>query len=123
MRSSAFYINKLDQEKISLLPVIINNNDSDDINQNFMLALRRSLTGFGLEDVIPNSVFSECLDQIALWENNADLNLINICEEKLKINLQRLKMGLKDYNREAYVQFLGLFECVNHGYKFNALDW
>lgn len=117
----AFYINKLDQEKISLLPVIINNNDSDDINQNFMLALRRSLTSFGLEDVIPNSVFSECLDQIALWENNADLNLINICEEKLKINLQRLKMGLKDYNREAYVQFLGLFECVNHGYKFNAL--
>lgn len=117
----ATYIKRLDQEKTSLLTVIINNNDSDDINQNFMLALRNSLKSVGLGNIIPNSVFSECLNQIELWENNADLNLLGICEEKLKINLQRLKIGLKDYSREAYEQFLSLFECVNHGYKFNAL--
>lgn len=117
----AAHIRRVDQENISLLPIIINNNESDDINQNFMLALRNSLKRVGLENIIPNSVFSECLNQIELWENNTDLNLLNICEEKLKINLQRLKIGLRDYNRDSYEQFLRLFECVNHGYKFNAL--
>lgn len=117
----ADYIRIIDDRNIALVPVIINNNDSDDINQNFMLALRTSLKSVGLENIIPNSVFSECLQQIEIWENSADINLLALCEEKYDINLLSLKNGLKDYSKDAYEKFLRLFECVNHGYKFNAL--
>ena len=82
----ADYIKVIDKENISLLPVIINNNDSDDINQNFMLALRNALKNEGLENIIPDSVFSECLKQIDIWENSVDLNILALCEEKYKIN-------------------------------------
>ena len=115
------YLRAIDERQIKLLPVIIDNNDSDDINQNFMLALRNSLKNDGLENIIPDSVFSECLDQIELWESSADINLLVLCEEKYKINLLSLKKGLKDFSKVAYENFLRLFECVNHGYKFNAL--
>lgn len=117
----AEYISAIDKQKISLLPIIINNNESDDINQNFMLALRNSLKERGIENLIPESVFSECLTQIEIWENSSDVNLLNICEEKFKISLLALKNGLKNFNKGAYETFLNLFECINHGYKFNAL--
>ena len=117
----ADYLRAIDDRSIALLPVIINNNDSDDINQNFMLALRNSLKNVGIENIIPNSVFSECLKQIEIWENSADLNLLTLCEEKYKVNLTSLKNGLKDFSKEAYEKFSSLFECINHGYKFNAL--
>ncbi len=117
----AQYIKIIDEEKISLLPVIINNNDSDDINQNFMLALSNSLKNAGIESIVPNSIFSECLKQIETWEKSSDLDLLSICQEKYKINLLNLKKGLKEYSKKAYEQFANLFECINHGYKFNAL--
>ncbi len=117
----AQYIKIIDEEKISLLPVIINNNDSDDINQNFMLALSNSLKNAGIESIVPNSIFSECLKQIEVWENSSDLDLLSICQDKYKINLLNLKKGLREYSKKAYEQFTNLFECINHGYKFNAL--
>ena len=117
----AEYIKIIDEKNISLLTVIIDNNESDDINQNFMLALRNSLKNDGLEDIIPNSVFSECLKQIEIWESSNEFNLLALCEEKYKINLANLKSGLHDFSKIAYENFLKLFECVNHGYKFNAL--
>ncbi len=117
----AQYIKIIDEEKISLLPVIINNNDSDDINQNFMLALNNSLKNAGIDSIVPNSIFAECLKQIEVWENSEDLDLLSLCQEKYKINLRNLKKGLKEYSRKAYEQFANLFECINHGYKFNAL--
>ena len=117
----AEYIRIIDKRKIALLPVIIDNNESDDINQNFMLALRYSLKAEGMENIIPDSAFSECLKQIEIWENSTDINLLVLCEEKYKIDLSTLKNGLQDFNKAAYEKFLRLFECVNHGYKFNAL--
>lgn len=117
----ADYIRIIDERNIALLPVIIDNNESDDINQNFMLALRNSLKNERLENIIPDSVFSECLKQIEIWENSNDLNLLVLCEEKYKIDLSSLKNGLLDFSKDAYEKFLRLFECINHGYKFNAL--
>lgn len=117
----ADYLRLIDNRSIALLPVIINNNDSDDLNQNFMLALRNSLKNVGIENIIPDSVFSECLKQLEIWENSTDLNLFTLCEEKYKINLSSLKNGLKDFSKDAYEKFSRLFECINHGYKFNAL--
>lgn len=114
-------IREVDKRKIHLLPVIINNNDSDDLNQNFMLAIRAALKSIGAEDIVPASVYSECLKQIDIWENSGDLNLIGVCEEKFKISLFGLKAGLKDFDKKAYENFLKIFECINHGYKFNAL--
>ncbi|MFA7032277.1 MAG: hypothetical protein WC201_01780 [Bacilli bacterium] len=117
----AHLILDMDKKKIDFLPVVINDNESDDLNQSFMLGLKMALEKNNLKDSIPESTFSECLAQIAIWENDKGLDLLNECERRYKTNLQDLKNGLKLYKKDAYKKFLSLFECINHGYKFNSL--
>ena len=56
-------IKEIDRKKINLLPVIINNS-FEDMNQNFMLALRNSLIEYNVTDIIPLTAYKECLDLI-----------------------------------------------------------
>ena len=114
-------IEEINNKNIAYLPVIINNNESDDLNQNFMIALHNSLSNAGIDNLIPQSTFSECLAQIELWENSTELELVKVCEKTVKCSLQQLKDGLNNYDKLAYEKFLNLFECINHGYRFNPL--
>ena len=113
---------EIDEDKINYLPVIIGNS-SDDLDQNFMLALRNSLCDNGLESITPDSVFMECLRIISEWEKQKidGFNIFDVCLSTLKINIEVLKQGLKNYDIKYYKKFLDLFKCVNHGYSFNPL--
>ena len=114
---------EIDKKQIVLLPVIINGNASDDINQNFMIALKTSLANHGLDSVIPDTVFSECLTLLNNWEkeNDKELDIFNRCVKKINISIKELRNGLENYDIKAYTKFAELFECVSHGYKFNPL--
>ena len=114
---------ELDSKNISLLPVIINNNSFDDINQNFMIALKNSLIDHKINDLVPVTAYTECLDLIKKWEDNSDSNfdILDLCLRKLNIDLNDLKNGLKNYELESYKIFERLFSCVSHGYSFNPL--
>lgn len=109
------------KSKIYYLPVIINNNESDDLTQNFMIGLRTALCNEGIEDLIPQSAFSECIAQLIAWENSEDIELVKLCEKTVKCSVKKLKVALSNFDKKAYDKFLNLFECVNHGYKFNPL--
>ena len=113
----------LNEKNISLLPVIINNNSFDDINQNFMIALKNSLADHNIEGIVPNTAYSECLDLIAKWENDEEssFDILDLCLKRLDIDLNDLKNGLKNYDVQAYKDFEKLFSCVSHGYSFNPL--
>lgn len=110
----------VDNKGFALLPIIINNNSSDDLNQNFMLALNNALNYANIDDLVPNSTFNECLNEISKWENNFN-NELSICLKNLNINIIKLKKGLKEYSKDSYEEFNNLFECMNHGYKFKSL--
>ena len=114
---------ELDSKNISLLPVIINNNSFDDINQNFMIALKSSLIDHKIKDLVPVTAYTECLDLIKKWEDNSDssFDILDLCLKKLNIDLNDLKNGLKNYELESYKIFERLFSCVSHGYSFNPL--
>lgn len=114
---------EINDNKISLLPVIINNNSFEDINQNFMIALKNALTDHKINDLVPVTAYTECLDLIDKWENNEDasFDILDLCLKKLSIDLNDLKRGLKNYELESYKTFEKLFSCVSHGYSFNPL--
>ena len=113
----------LEKNKISLLPVIINNNNSDDLNHNFLLSLKNSLLDHGIQNIVPYSAYSEAIEIINEWErqNNSSFDIFKECRTSLDIDFNKLKNGLLNFDEVAFENFKKLFKCVNHGYQFNAL--
>ena len=113
----------LEKNKISLLPVIISNNNSDDLNHNFLLSLRNALLDHGIQNIIPNSAYSEAIDIVNEWEkqNNSSFDIFKECKTSLDIDFNKLKEGLLKFEEEAFENFKKLFKCVNHGYQYNSL--
>ena len=116
-------IEEIESKHIRLLPVIINNNNFDDLNQNFMIALNDSLNENNINNIIPKTAFTECLETIKMWENEdqSKFNILYECLRILKINLSELKSGLKNYDLKYYKKFENLYSCVTHGCTFNPL--
>ena len=115
-------IEDLDKKHISLLPVIINNN-SDDLNRNFLLALNDSLNQHGITDIVPSSSYTEAVTIIKDWEqqHSASFDIFEECKNSLNIEYDKLKKGLLKYDIESFEKFKQLFKCVNHGYQYNSL--
>ena len=113
----------LEANRISLLPVIINNNNSEDLNYNFLLSLRSSLIDHDIQNIIPQSAYSEAIEIINEWEkqNNSSFDIFRECKISLDIDFGNLKQGLLGFKKEAFENFKKLFKCVNHGYQFNSL--
>lgn len=112
---------EIEREKIYLLPVIINSNNSADLNKVFMLSLTNTLESYGLESIKPNSTFEEALKLINYWENetNDGFDIFKTCIEKQKITLHELKQNLQNYDIDGIKQFESLYECISHGATFN----
>lgn len=114
-------INRLEKEKICLLPVVINNNDSSDLTQNFMLALNNSLNTYGISGLVPHTAYTEAQNIIQGWKTRENFDILKECKKALKLDLNDIENGLKDSNKESYNDFCDLFKCVTHGYSFNPL--
>lgn len=119
----AFLIEEIDARKIVLMPVIVNGNSFENINQNFMISLHNALVDHDINDVIPTTTYKECLSLIDKWEKDVDVefNIFNKCVATLPITLNELKIGLSNYDVTAYKHFETLFACISHGYPFNPL--
>lgn len=116
-------LQELDNEKIYLLPVIINNNLFSDMNKNFIFALSNSLEQFSFIDIVPNTSYQEALDIISKWElsKNSGFDLVKFCVEKKKCNLADLKDGLKKYDSDSFEVFKDLYHCISQGLDFFAM--
>ena len=116
-------IEYLEKNKISLLPVIISNNNSDNLNHNFLLSLRNALMDHGIENIIPSSAYSEAIEIVNEWEkqNSASFDIFKECKTSLDIDFAKLKSGLLKFEEESFENFKKLFKCVNHGYQYNTL--
>ena len=114
---------KIKEEKICLLPVLINSN-YDNLTQSFQLALNDALKREGMENIIPASAFDVCLSVIKKWtrKGSAKEEILKKCKELHHINLNELTRELKNCSPKAYKQFEELYNCVNDiGLEFNPL--
>ncbi len=117
-------VKNLEDKQISLLPVIINNNTADDLNQRFMIALNTALNENDLSSLVPNSNFEEAISVIKEWKKEEKLGnfkLFESCLQKLSIDIDKLVNGLKKYDNDAFKSFKELFKCVSYGANFNPL--
>ncbi len=115
-------LSMLKKNNLKLLPVIINSN-YDNIIQSLQIALNEALHREGLDDIIPRSAFDVCLSLLDKWEEKESVKeeVLNQCEKLHKIDLTKLRKGLKNYSESAYKQFEALYNCVNIGLEFNPL--
>lgn len=114
---------KIKEEKICLLPVLINSN-YDNLTQSFQLGLNDALKREGMSDIIPNSAFDVCLSLIKKWTKKGDSKeeILRKCKEIYHVNLNELTRELKNCSPKAYKQFEELYNCVNDiGLEFNPL--
>lgn len=112
----------LKEKNTSLIPVIINSNYNN-LSQSFLLALNEALKREHLEEIIPTTVYSVCIDLIDKWNKDERLKneLLLKCLQINKISLDELKKELKEFSPSAYKKFESLYNCVNIGLKFNPL--
>lgn len=109
-------------KQIYLMPVIVNNNSFDELEQNFLLAIKNALTDNKIYDVIPETSYKLCEDIITKWKSDKSLeNLISKCEKTLNFKIDELLEHLSKLEIEAYEKFKSLFSCVTHGVQFNPL--
>lgn len=103
-----------------LLPVIING--SEDLKQAFLLGLDNALKREGLEETIPQTIFSVCLSTLEDWSSNETLlEKLDSCLEQAETTRKQLVKGLKSYSQEALERFKKVYECLSLGIPFNPL--
>ena len=118
---------EMEEKKIYLLPVVINNSYYDDLNKNFLISIKNALEMEEITDVVPQSTFKDALEIVNVWKKNEanDSRISECCNNvNIQITLNQLNDMLKKYSIEGYKKFLDLFSCINHGisYKTYATD-
>lgn len=115
-------ISELDERELKLLPVIVNSNYSN-LDQAFLLAMNEALQRENINDLIPETVYSVCLNIIAKWKDdeNAWKDIEHFCKSELKITSKELVVQLKDNSMEGYENFRLLYRYVTKGVEFNPL--
>lgn len=112
----------IEDNKLYLLPIIINANSGNSLHNSFLTSLRIALFNNGITDNlnIPTS-YSLALDYIKRWEKDSNnLDIFSKCKEKLSISLKELKVGLANEDETSLIKFKGLFFCITHGVEFNS---
>lgn len=109
-------------EKIKLMPVIINSN-YEDLNQAFLLGISESLERENLSDIVLNTYFDIAIDVIETWEKEYKevLDDLNKCLDTNDCSLKDLKQGLNKYSKESYEIFKEVYRCISRGQEFKPL--
>ncbi|MDD6560149.1 hypothetical protein MOZ60_01955 [Stecheria sp. CLA-KB-P133] len=106
---------------LKLLPVIINSNFND-LQQSFMLGLSEALTRAGINEVIPTTVYTVCLNLMEKWRKDTFIReKFNVCAKQKKTTFDELAAGLKNYSVDSYQKFKWIYNCITAGLEFNPL--
>lgn len=113
-------LGELKEKQITLLPVIINSN-YDNIEQSFMMALVDSLKRERIEDITPETAYTEALNILNAWKRDPNISndLLNQCIKNGEQELDEVRKGLKNYSKDSYDKFCSIYYCITHGVSFN----
>lgn len=102
-----------------LLPVIINPN-AGTLAQAFVRSLSQALKKENLQDVVPDSYFSEALSIIEQWKKLYKKTYAEFCRV-LGPEAKDLIRGLKAYNYRALDKFRAVYPSLTSGSAFNPV--
>lgn len=117
--SSAVAVFDSTYKKKKLLPVIINPN-AGTLAQAFVRSLSQALKKENLQDVVPDSYFSEALSIIEQWKNFYKKTYAEFCRV-LGPEAKNLIRGLKAYNYRALDKFRAVYPSLTSGSAFNPV--
>ena len=104
------------------LPVIINDTTGN-LNQSFLVALSEALKREGLDDLVPDTYFSEALKRIDEWEIDYP-DTFRSFEDALKkqsYDVNSLRASIKQYSTDALEVFENIYPSITAGSMFNPL--
>lgn len=104
------------------LPVIINDTKGD-LNQAFLSALGEALKRADLDELVPDTYYSEALKRINEWENDYK-DTFDAFEKAIKksgFTTKSIRAGLKKYDNEALDLFKTVYPTITAGSVFNPL--
>lgn len=104
------------------LPVIINDTKGD-INQSFLGALSDALKRENLEELTPDTFFSEAVRRIEEWEKDYP-NTFKTFIKELKIRsytIDNFRVDLKEFSKDALEIFKEIYPKLTAGSSFNPL--
>lgn len=116
-------IDVLKQQKKKYLPVLVTANSGNDLNQSFILALREALLRENLENVAPESNYSEALAVIKNWEEkfpDTYRNLLVFLKKK-NYTIKELTYELKLNNRKYLQIFTEMYPELTAGSQFHPM--
>ncbi len=105
------------------LPVLVSGNAGEDLNQAFIFALREALHREKLEELAPESYYSEAVARIENWEKVYP-DTYHRLEEMLaleKSSVIQLQTELNKQKKEALEQFRSLYPKLTSGNRFEPL--
>lgn len=110
------------ESEIRTLPVVINSN-SRDINQAFLVALNNALSVAGLNNLLPKTYFDSAYDVIKKWEKDIPDAYTKFSQKlaDMKETVERVTVGLKQFDNSAYDLFCRVYPEVAAGMTFNPL--
>ncbi len=104
------------------LPVIINDTKGD-LNQAFLAALGEALKRADLDELVPDTYYSEALKRIDEWENDYKDTFLAF-EKAIKKNgftAKSMRASLKKYDNVALDLFKTVYPTITAGSVFNPL--
>ncbi len=104
------------------LPIIVNNTTGN-LHQAFLVALSEALKRDGLDDLVPDTYFSEAIKRIEEWEKDYP-DTYKAFSKALKVHMhdiKHIKAELKQYSTEALSLFEEIYPTITAGSKFNPL--
>ena len=100
-----------------LLPVIINSNGTS-IQQDFLLALQKTLSENQLLDIMPDTNYQAAINSIIKWKNEFP----DTCKKfrnEIGLPIETFISKLQNYDIEAYSDFEKLYPKLTSGSTFN----
>lgn len=104
------------------LPVIINDTNGD-LNQSFLVALSEALKRDGLENIVPDTYFSEARRRIDEWEADYPETYLHFEKEikKQGFDVNSMRASLKQFSNDALSVFEAIYPSITAGSLFSPL--
>ena len=100
-----------------LLPIIVRGS-STSLTQSFLSALQQTLNEEGFSDVMPETHFQAAINAIDIWEKNYPDTFRHFAV-MLDKPVDQYIISLKEYDVNAYENFVGLYPKLTSGSTFN----
>lgn len=101
-----------------ILPVIINTSTGD-LSQAFIRSLIKALRREGMDDVVPDSYYSEAARIIKMWEYSYPETYDALKEMITDTDIESLLLGLEQMNHDSLARFRSLYPHLTSGSEFN----